>query len=138
MLNLLQSGLPTPWLAEFQKFLTDLDTKTKVIWRAKLLEFVLETRNIIKLSKEVAKETTKEKEETVKNLILQLQDRFFPSEGGVAVTNTDLRTKLVSQLEQFRELQGKGAQGTRKGEYQTSHDNQSLQLCLQCWKAMSQ
>lgn len=81
-----------------------------------MLEFVLETRNIIKLSKEVSKETSREKEETVKNLILQLQDRFFPSEGGVAVTNNDLRTKLVSQLEEFRDQQGKGAQGTRKGE----------------------
>ena len=82
-----------------------------------MLEFILETRNIIKISKEVAKEASKEKEETLKNLILQLQDRFFPSEGGVAVTNTDLRTKLVSQLGEFRQQQGSGllAQGAKKG-----------------------
>ena len=87
-----------------------------MIWRAKLLEFVLETRNIIKLSKEAAKE--KEKEDTLKNLIFQLQDRFLPGEGGVAVTNTDLRENLVSQLQEFRSHHGRGllAQGNRKGE----------------------
>ena len=81
-----------------------------------MLEFVLETRNIIKLSKEAAKE--KEKEDTLKNLIFQLQDRFLPGEGGVAVTNTDLRENLVSQLQEFRSHHGTGllAQGNRKGE----------------------
>ena len=79
-----------------------------------MLEFVLETRNIIKLSKEAAKE----KEDTLKNLIFQLQDRFLPGEGGVAVTNTDLRENLVSQLQEFRSHHGRGllAQGNRKGE----------------------
>ena len=109
---LFQTGLPTPWLSEFQRFCTDLDTKTKLVWRARLLEFVLECRTVVRLSKETSKD--KEKEETLTNLILQLEERFF-SEGGVAVSDSQLRERLVRDLEVFRG-QVRGAKGVRKGE----------------------
>ena len=96
-------------MTEFQKFCTDLDTQTKLPWRAKLLEFVQETRTIIRLSKEISKE--KEKEETLTNLVLQLEDKFF-CEGGVAVTDSQLRERFVQDLEGFMS-QVKGAKGVR-------------------------
>ena len=110
--HLFQTGLPTPWLAEFQRFLTDLDTRTKLTWRVKLLEFVQESRTIIKLSKETARES--DKEETLSNLILQLEERFF-SDAGLAVSDSKLREKLLKDLEDFRGLV-RGAKGVRQGE----------------------
>ena len=107
-----QSGLPTPWLAEFQKFLSDLDTRTKLTWRAKLLEFVLESRTILRLSKETPRDSAKE--ETLTNLILQLEERFF-SHDGLAVSDSRLREKLLKELEDFRGLV-RGAKGVRQGE----------------------
>ena len=113
-LNLFQAGLPTPWLTEFQKYCIDLDIKTKVVWRARLLEFVLETRNIIKLSKEAAKE--KEKEDSLKNLIFQLEEKFISTEeGGVAVSDSALRERLVNDLVDLRS-DVKGADGVKKGD----------------------
>lgn len=108
-----QSGLPTPWLSEFQKYCSDLDSSTKLEWRARLLEFVLESRTIIKLSKGTVME--KEKEETLKNLMYQLEDRFFPEEGGIALSDSGLRERFINDL---RTLRGdvKGAQGVKEGD----------------------
>merc|ERR1712039_282889 len=86
--------------------------KTKVVWRARLLEFVLETRNIIKLSKEAAKE--KEKEDSLKNLIFQLEEKFISTEeGGVAVSDAALRERFVNDLVDLRS-DVKGADGIKK------------------------
>ena len=113
---LLQTGLPSAWLAEFQRFLTDLDTRTKLTWRVKLLEFVLESRTIIKLSKESPRDSAKE--ETLTNLILQLEERFFSDQGGLSVSDSKLREKLLKDLEDFRGLV-RGAKGVRQGEGET-------------------
>ena len=113
---LLQTGLPSAWLAEFQRFLTDLDTRTKLTWRVKLLEFVLESRTIIKLSKESPRDSAKE--ETLTNLILQLEERFFSNQGGLSVSDSKLREKLLKELEDFRGLV-RGAKGVRQGEGET-------------------
>ena len=113
---MLQTGLPTAWLAEFQRFLGDLDTRTKLTWRAKLLEFVLETRTILKLSKETPRDSAKE--ETLTNLILQLEERFFSDQGGLSVSDSKLREKLLKDLEDFRGLV-RGAKGVRQGEGET-------------------
>ena len=86
---------------EFQKYCTDLDTKTKVVWRLRLLEFVMEVRTIQRLSRDVG--TSKEKEDTVKNLILQMEEKYFPAEGGIPISDSSLRDKFVTDLEQFRE-----------------------------------
>ena len=112
--GLFQSGSPsltTPsWLSEFQKFCSDLDTRTKLTWRSPLLDFVMEARTINKLSKEISNE--KEKEETLTNLVLQLEERHF-TEGGLAVSDSQLRERLVTDLETFRG-QVKGARGVRR------------------------
>ena len=85
-----------------------------MVWRARLLEFVLETRNIIKLSKEAAKE--KEKEDSLKNLIFQLEEKFISTEeGGVAVSDSALRERLVNDLVDLRS-DVKGADGVKKGD----------------------
>ena len=90
-----------------------------MVWRATLLEFVLETRTILKLSKENAKE--QEKQETLKNLILQLEDRFFPAEGGIAISNSELRDKFRTDLENFRGANSsKGIIGVKKGRIKIS------------------
>lgn len=107
-----KSGLPTPWLSEFQKYCSDLDTSTKLEWRARLLEFVLESRTIIKLSKGTVI-MEKEKEETLKNLMYQLEDRFFPEEGGIALSDSGLRQRLISDLKTLRGDM-KGAQGVKE------------------------
>ena len=83
-----------------------------MVWRARLLEFVLETRNIIKLSKEAAKE----KEDSLKNLIFQLEEKFISTEeGGVAVSDAALRERLVNDLVDLRS-DVKGADGVKKGD----------------------
>ena len=83
-----------------------------MVWRARLLEFVLETRNIIKLSKEAAKE----KEDSLKNLIFQLEEKFISTEeGGVAVSDSALRERLVNDLVDLRS-DVKGADGVKKGD----------------------
>ena len=83
------------------------------------MEFVLETRTILKLSKENAKE--QEKQETLKNLILQLEDRFFPAEGGIAISNSELRDKFRTDLENFRGANSsKGIIGVKKGRIKIS------------------
>lgn len=94
-------GAEFPWLVEFQKYCTDLDTKTKVVWRLRLLEFVMEVRTIQRLSKDAG--SSEEKEDTVKNLILQLEEKYFPAEGGIPISDSSLRYKFVQDLEQFRE-----------------------------------
>ena len=86
---------------EFQKYCTDLDTKTKVVWRLRLLEFVMEVRTIQRLCKDAG--SSKEKEDTVKNLILQLEEKYFPAEGGIPISDSSLRDKFVQDLEHFRE-----------------------------------
>ena len=70
----------------------------------------MEARTIIKLSKEISRE--KEKEETLTNLVLQLEERHF-TEGGLAVSDSQLRERLVTDLETFRG-QVKGARGVRR------------------------
>ena len=70
----------------------------------------MEARTIIKLSKEISKE--KEKEETLTNLVLQLEERHF-TDGGLAVSDSQLRERLVTDLENFRG-QVKGARGVRR------------------------
>ena len=77
-----------------------------------MLEFVLESRTIIKLSKETARDSAKE--ETLTNLIIQLEERFF-SDPGLAVSDSNLREKLLKELEDFRGLV-RGAKGVRQGE----------------------
>ena len=76
-----------------------------------MLEFILEVRTIIRLHKE----GRVEKEETLRNLILQLEERFFLEDGEVALSDTGLRERLVDGLDEYR---GKvmGAQGTRHGD----------------------
>lgn len=87
-----------------------------MVWRARLLEFVLDSRTIIKLSKEAIKE--KEKEDTLKNLMYQLEDRFFPEEGGIALSDSGLRERLTGDLHTLRG-DVKGAQGIRQGNDDT-------------------
>ena len=82
-------------------------------WRARLLDFVLESRTIIKLSKGAVME--KEKEDTLKNLMYQLEDRFFSEEGGIALSDSALRERLTSDLQTLRG-DVKGAQGVKQGE----------------------
>ena len=82
-------------------------------WRARLLEFVLESRTIIKLSKGAVME--KEKEDTLKNLMYQLEDRFFPEDGGIALSDSALRERLTSDLQTLRG-DVKGAEGVKQGE----------------------
>ena len=100
-------------MSEFQKYCTDLDTSTKVIWRLKLLEFVLDTRNILKVAKE--QNRSKEKEETLVNLIYQLQDKYFPDDGGMPISDSDLRDKFRHDLQVFRG-DVKGAEGVKQGK----------------------
>ena len=111
-----QSGVQTPWLSEFKKYCSDLDTTTKVEWRTRLLDFVLESRTIIKLSKEAVKE--KEKEDTLKNLMFQLEDKYFPEDGGIGLSDSALRERLISDLQSLRE-DVKGAQGVKQGKGDT-------------------
>ena len=77
-----------------------------------MLDFVLESRTIIKLSKETPRDGTKE--ETLTNLILKLEEKFF-SDDGLAVSDSALREKLLKELEDFRGLV-RGAKGLKQGE----------------------
>ena len=77
-----------------------------------MLQFVLESRTIIKLSKETPRDGAKE--ETLTNLILQLEEKFF-SDDGLAVSDSRLREKLLKELEDFRGLV-RGAKGLKQGE----------------------
>ena len=103
-----------------------------------MLEFVLESRTILKLSKETPRDSAKE--ETLSNLILQLEDRFF-SDGGLAVSDQRLREKLLKELEDFRGLV-RGAKGVRQGEEKDDDDEEFLMIiltCFQLWReALSQ
>ena len=78
------------------------------------MEFVLESRTILKLSKGTVI-MEKEKEETLKNLMYQLEDRFFPEEGGIALSDSGLRQRLISDLKTLRGDM-KGAQGVKEGD----------------------
>ena len=80
-------------------------------WRTTLLEFILEVRTIIRLNKE----GKVEKEETLRNLILLLEERFFVDDGEVALSDSGLRERLVDGLDEYRG-QVMGAQGTRAGD----------------------
>eukprot|EP00092_Neocalanus_flemingeri_P046601 GFUD01052483.1.p1 GENE.GFUD01052483.1~~GFUD01052483.1.p1 ORF type:complete len:192 (+),score=70.55 GFUD01052483.1:129-704(+) len=102
-----KTGLPTPWLSEFQHSCVNLDQRTGVKWRTSLLEFILEVRTIIRLHKE----GKAEKEETLRELILQMEERFFQEEEGVALADSGLRERLVDGLEEYSG-QVMGAQGT--------------------------
>ena len=61
----------------------------------------MEVRTIQRLSKDAG--SSKEKEDTVKNLILQLEEKYFPAEGGIPISDSSLRDKFVQDLEHFRE-----------------------------------
>ena len=80
-------------------------------WRTHLLEFILEVRTIIRIHKE----GKVEKEETLRHLILQLEERFFLGEEVIALSDSELRERLVEGLEDYR-CQVLGAQGTRNGK----------------------
>jgi len=73
-----------------------------------LLEFILEVRTIIRLHKE----GKVEKEETLRHLILQLEERFFLGDEVIALSDSELRERLVEGLDEYRG-QVLGAQGTR-------------------------
>jgi len=103
-----KSGLPTPWLSEFQSYCISLDQRTQLKWRTNLLEFVLECRTIIRLHNE----HKVEKEEVLRELILQLEERFFQEEGAVALADCVLRERLVDRLNEYKG-QVVGAVGTR-------------------------
>ena len=111
MIYFLKTGLPSPWLSEFQDSCTNLDQRTGVKWRTTLLEFILEVRTIIRLHKE----EKAGKEETLRDLILQMEERFFLEDGEVAVSDSGLRERLVDRLDEYRG-QVMGAQGTRAGD----------------------
>ena len=76
-----------------------------------MLEFILEVRTIIRLNKE----GKGEKEETLRELILMVEERFFKDDEQVALADSGLRERLVVGLEEYRG-QVMGAQGTRNGE----------------------
>ena len=76
-----------------------------------MLEFILEVRTIIRLHKE----EKAGKEETLRDLILQMEERFFLEDGEVAVSDSGLREMLVDGLDEYRG-QVMGAQGTRAGD----------------------
>lgn len=103
-----KSGLPTPWLSEFQSYCINLDQRTQLKWRSNLLEFILESRTIIRLHNE----NKVEKEEVLRDLILQLEERFFQEDGAVALADSVLRERLVDRLNEYRG-QVMGAVGTR-------------------------
>jgi len=103
-----KAGLPSPWLAEFQHSCTNVDHRTGVKWRTTSLDFILEVRTIIRLNKE----GKVEKMETLRELILQIEERFFQDGEEVALADSGLRERLVDGLDEFRG-QVMGAQGTR-------------------------
>ena len=76
-----------------------------------MLELILEVRTIIRLHKE----WKVEKEETLRNLILQLEERFFLEDGKVALSDSGLKERLVDGLDEYR-VKVMGAQGTRAGD----------------------
>ena len=76
-----------------------------------MLEFILEVRTIIRLHKE----GKVEKEEKLRHLILQMEERFFHEDGEVAFSDSGLRERLVDGLDEYRG-QVMGAQGTRNGD----------------------
>ena len=96
-----------------------------------MLEFVVESRTILKLSKETPRDSAKE--ETLSNLILQLEDRFF-SDGGLAVSDSGLREKLLKELDDFRGLV-RGAKGVRQGkeeEEEEEEEEEFLRIIFPC------
>ena len=76
-----------------------------------MLEFILEVRTIIRLHKE----GKAEKEDTLRSLILQIEERYFLVDEGIALSDSGLRETLVDGLDEYR-VQVMGAQGTRNGE----------------------
>jgi len=73
-----------------------------------LLEFILEVRTIIRLHKE----GKVEKEETLRSLILQIEERYFLVDEGIGLSDSGLRERLVDGLHEYRG-HVMGAQGTR-------------------------
>jgi len=73
-----------------------------------LLEFILEARSIFRLNNE----GKLEKEETLRELILQIEERYFQDGEEVALADAGLRERLMDGLHEYR---GRvmGAQGTR-------------------------
>merc|ERR1740124_1558820 len=82
-----KTGLPSPWLSEFQHCCANLDQQTGVKWRTILLEFILEVRTIIRLHKE----GKVEKEEILRSLIHQSEERYFLVDEGIALSDSELR-----------------------------------------------
>ena len=76
-----------------------------------MLEFILEVRTVIRLNKD----GKVEKEETLRDLILQIGERFFQDDEQVALADSGLRERLVDRLDEYRG-NAMGAQGTRNGE----------------------
>ena len=76
-----------------------------------MLEFILEVGTIIRLHKG----GKVEKEETLRSLILQIEERYFLVDEGIALSDSGLRERLVDGLDEYRG-QVMGAQGTRNGE----------------------
>ena len=96
---------------EFQHCCANLDQQTGVKWRTFLLEFILEVRTVIRLHKE----EKVEKEEILRSLIHQIEERYFLVDEGIALSDSELRERLVDGLDEYRG-QVMGAQGTRNGE----------------------
>ena len=53
-----------------------------------------------------------EKEETLRDIILQIEERFLYGDGEVALSDSELRERLVDRLDEYRG-QVMGAEGTR-------------------------
>ena len=93
-----------------------------------MLEFILEVRSVISLHKE----GKVEKEEILRSLIHQIEERYFLVDEGIALSDSKLRERLVDGLDEYRG-QVMGAQGTRNGEagdiFNLNYISLLFQLC---------
>jgi len=109
-----KAGGTTPWLTEFHSYLTKLDTdsltpstphtqKRTLAWRIPLLQFIIETRAILKKGAS---------EEVIRTGLEGLRDNHLMEEGGLALSDYSLRERLVLGLQDWTEA---GASHTRRG-----------------------
>ena len=105
-----QKGRQHAWLEEFQLWCVRLDSRAGLTWRANLLQFLLDCRAVLKPGEESGAAT--------REPLLRLA-AALPLEGGVALSDSNLRSRLSASLAEYQKQAGPtaaaggGAAGTR-------------------------
>ena len=102
-----QKGRQHAWLEEFQLWCVRLDSRAGLAWRANLLQFLIDCRALLKPEEGGGGVATREP-------LLRLA-AALPLEGGVALSDSNLRARLSASLAEYQKQAGPAAGGGAAG-----------------------